>query len=74
MTWYGCTARVWGGARQRRTATEPVAARRAGLVSNHLIGLALCRYIFKLPPVVAMSADEIVKYVGPTIQRYATAD
>jgi hypothetical protein len=34
----------------------------------------LCRYIFKLPPVVAMSAEEFVKYVAPTIQRYATAD
>jgi hypothetical protein len=43
-------------------------------VSSQLLGLALCRYIFKLPPVVAMSADDLVKYVGPTIQRYATAD
>jgi AcrR family transcriptional regulator len=57
-----------------RSVDKAVAARRAGLVSSQLLGLALCRYIFKLPPVVAMSTDEIVKYVGPTIQRYATAD
>ena len=51
---------------------EPVSApRRAGLVASQLLGLAMCRYVLKLPPVVALSRDEIVVAVGPTLQRYA---
>jgi AcrR family transcriptional regulator len=46
------------------------ARRRAGLVASQILGLALCRYILKVPPVVEMSADDIVEAVGPTIQRY----
>jgi len=52
--------------------SRATAAQRAGLVSSQLLGLALCRYVLKLPPVVAMSPDEIVAHVGPTLQRYAT--
>jgi AcrR family transcriptional regulator len=48
------------------------AATRAGLVASQLLGLALTRYVLKLPPVVAMPLDTIVREVGPTIQRYAT--
>jgi AcrR family transcriptional regulator len=48
------------------------APQRAGLVASQLLGLALTRYILKLPPVVALPVDAIVKEVGPTIQRYAT--
>jgi AcrR family transcriptional regulator len=48
------------------------AGRRAALVSTQLLGLALCRYVLKLPPVVALSHDEIIESIGPTLQRYAT--
>jgi AcrR family transcriptional regulator len=48
------------------------AARRAGLVSTQMLGLALCRNILRLPPVVAMDADTVVDRIGPTIQRYLT--
>jgi AcrR family transcriptional regulator len=47
------------------------ARRRAGLVASQVLGLALCRYILKIPPVAEMSPEDIVKLVGPTIQRYA---
>ncbi len=47
--------------------------RRAGLVATQMLGLALCRYVLKLPPVVGMSRDEIVGWLGPTIQRYLAA-
>lgn len=47
------------------------ATRRAGLISSQLLGLAMCRYVLKLPPVVALSRAEIVDFVGPTLQRYA---
>jgi AcrR family transcriptional regulator len=44
--------------------------RRAGLIATQMLGLALCRYVLKLPPVVGMTRDEIVSWLGPTIQRY----
>lgn len=47
---------------------------RAGLVSSHLLGLALCRYVLELPPVVAMDRDTLVREVGATIQHYVTLD
>jgi AcrR family transcriptional regulator len=46
------------------------APRRAGLIATQILGLALCRYVLRLPPVVAMSHDEVVAWLGPTIQRY----
>ena len=36
------------------------APRRAGLIATQVLGLALCRYVLRLPPVVAMSHDEVV--------------
>ena len=50
---------------------EPsTAPQRAGLVASQLLGLALTRYILKLPPVVALDRDTIVREIGGTIQRY----
>jgi len=46
---------------------------RAGLLATQALGLALCRYVLRLPPVVALSRAEIVAWLGPTIQRYLTA-
>ncbi len=46
------------------------AAERAGLVSTQLLGLALCRYVLKLPPVAGMRPDAIEAALGPTLQRY----
>jgi AcrR family transcriptional regulator len=49
-------------------AADP--ARSAGLIASQMLGLALCRYVLKLPPVVAMPREEVVSWLGPTIQRY----
>jgi AcrR family transcriptional regulator len=49
-------------------ATAP---QRAGLISSQLLGLALCRYVLRFPPIVAMSRDEIITQIGPVLQRYA---
>jgi AcrR family transcriptional regulator len=49
------------------------AARRAGLIATQVLGLALCRYVLRLPPVVAMSHDEVIAWLGPTVQRYLDA-
>ena len=44
-------------------------ATRAGLISTQMLGLALCRYVLRLPPVVGIKRAELVRRVGPTIQR-----
>jgi len=53
-----------------RAAGKKKGAERAGLVASQLLGMALCRYIIKLPPIVGMSQDQVAKYIGPTLQRY----
>lgn len=52
--------------------SRSTAATRAGLVASQLLGLAITRYVLKLPPVVALPVDLIVREVGATVQRYAT--
>ncbi|MFI6792542.1 TetR family transcriptional regulator [Nonomuraea sp. NPDC050383] len=46
------------------------APRRAGLVTTQVLGLALCRFVLEIPPVVAMGREEVVRWVGPSVQRY----
>lgn len=55
-----------------RTGESATAPARAGLVASQLLGLALTRYVLKLPPVVALPREKIVREVGATIQRYLT--
>nr|CEL18877.1 Transcriptional regulator, TetR family [Kibdelosporangium sp. MJ126-NF4]CTQ95319.1 Transcriptional regulator, TetR family [Kibdelosporangium sp. MJ126-NF4] len=43
---------------------------RAGLVSTQVLGFAVCRYILKFPPVAALDTEEVVGWLGPTLQRY----
>jgi AcrR family transcriptional regulator len=43
---------------------------RAGLIATQILGVAWCRFVLQLPPVVTMTRAEIVDSVGPTIQRY----
>ncbi|MGA5197857.1 TetR family transcriptional regulator [Streptomyces exfoliatus] len=50
------------------------APRRAALVASQILGMALTRYVLRLPPAVEMSTDEIVAWLGPTVQRYLTAE
>jgi AcrR family transcriptional regulator len=49
------------------------AAERAGLVASQILGMALCRYILRLPPVVAMDRAAVVDWIGPTLQRYLSS-
>lgn len=46
---------------------------RAGLVATQALGLALTRYVLRLPPVVTMDRSTITTWIGPTLQRYLTA-
>ena len=46
------------------------AAAGAGLIASQILGLALCRYVLKLPPVVSLQRAELVRRVGATVQEY----
>ncbi|MFE0703948.1 TetR family transcriptional regulator [Streptomyces sp. NPDC058872] len=55
----------------RGVCPDPAQApRRAALAASQVLGMALARYVLRLPPAVEMSADEIVAWLGPTVQRY----
>jgi AcrR family transcriptional regulator len=43
---------------------------RAGLIATQILGMALCRFVLRLQPVIGLTQDEIVEWLGPTIQRY----
>ena len=51
---------------------ERAAATRAGLVATQMLGLAMCRYVLRLPPVVALERAAVVAWLGPVVQRYLT--
>ncbi|MEV5103725.1 TetR family transcriptional regulator [Streptomyces massasporeus] len=46
---------------------------RAALMASQLLGLALTRYVLRMPPAVGLARAEIVAWLAPTIQRYLTA-
>ena len=61
-----------GAARSPSSRGEPraAAAARAGLIATQMLGLAFCRYVLKLPPVVRLERAEIVRRIGATVQSY----
>lgn len=46
------------------------ADRRVQLVASQMLGLAMTRYLLALEPLASMSADDLVAWVAPTLQRY----
>ncbi|WP_433523395.1 TetR family transcriptional regulator [Nocardia pseudovaccinii] len=50
------------------------AQRRGGLIVTQLLGLALCRYVLELPPVVGLTHEQIIADIAPTLQRYLTSE
>src|SRR6266704_2493597 len=48
------------------------AATRVGLIATQMLGMALCRYVLRLPPVVALDRAALIGWLAPTIQRYLT--
>lgn len=48
------------------------AAERAAMVATQILGFALCRYVLRLPPIVALDHDAAVGWLAPTIQSYLT--
>lgn len=46
---------------------------RAALAGSQLIGLAIVRYIVRLEPLASADPEELVAWLGPTLQRYLSA-
>lgn len=57
---------VLGGGEQARL--------RSMLAASQLVGAAVLRYVMKVAPLAALSDDEIVRLLAPTVTRYLTAD
>lgn len=51
---------------------EPEAARRASLIGSQLLGVALTRYVLRLPDMADRDPDDLVADLAPTLQRYLT--
>lgn len=45
---------------------------RVGMAASQVMGLLMLRYVFRVEPIVSMTVAEIVRYAGPTIDRYLT--
>lgn len=59
----------------RHVCPDPAdAPTRAGLCAAQILGMALTRYVLRFPPAVALSREELTDWVGPTVQRYLTAE
>src|SRR6516225_12205354 len=43
---------------------------RVELVASHLAGLAFARYQLQIEPIASTTIDDLVEWVGPTVQRY----
>src|SRR5262249_33321400 len=55
-----------------RFGDQADATRRAGLIVTQLLGVALCRYVLRLPPVISMTPEQLITDIAPAIQRYLT--
>ncbi len=50
----------------------PRARVRAGLAATQILGVAVARHVVPIEPIASMPLDDLVGYVGPTLQRYLT--
>jgi AcrR family transcriptional regulator len=45
---------------------------RANLAASQMVGVAVARYVVGLEPLASATSDELVSWIGPTLQRYLT--
>ena len=63
------TARLFAGVRDRLPDRPEL---RMTLAMSHLNGLAIGRYVLAVPPLAGMDLNDLLAWVGPTIQHYLT--
>ena len=61
-------------ARVRPMVDGEDAALRVNLVMSHVVGLMVARYLVRIEPLASTPAADVVRQVGPVIQRYLTPD
>ncbi len=54
------------------TADGAEAELRAGMISSHLLGIALSRYILRLPPVAALDAETLIQLATAVLDQFIT--
>ncbi len=59
-----------GGGQHEGGRGDPGADLAVGLVTSQMVGLAMARYVLRLPGVAGADVDELAARVGPTVQRY----
>ncbi len=64
--------RVWSVLPTNEGESEALKKRRTAMVSSQLMGLAFARYLLRVPPMSTASPRQIGRWVGPTLDRYAT--
>ncbi|MEU6841367.1 TetR family transcriptional regulator [Streptomyces sp. NPDC046716] len=47
---------------------------RASLCASQVLGMALTRFVLRFPASAELGRDEVVDWLGPTLQRYLTAE
>lgn len=47
---------------------------RVAMAASQMLGLALTRIVFGLPPMLQASVDEIAASIGPSVERYLSGD
>ena len=57
-----------------RVARSAQAARSATLIATQFVGIAFLRYVLRMPAVVALTHEELVKHAGRTVQGYLDED
>jgi AcrR family transcriptional regulator len=52
----------------------PDAPLRASLAGSQVVGLAVARYVVKVEPLASAEDEDVIRWVGPTLQRYLIGD
>jgi AcrR family transcriptional regulator len=55
------------------TDNAPDAVTRAAMIGTQVLGVALCRYVLELPPMVELTGDELATRLAPVLQHYLTS-
>jgi len=58
--------------RVARALDVPDADVRANLCATQLVGLVMLRYVLRVEPIASADPEQLVAWVGPTLQRYLT--
>ncbi len=63
---------IWG--RLAQVAREDDVDMRVQLTMSTMLGMAMARYVWLFPDIAEASAEDLVRRIGPTVQRYLRDD